>query len=312
MKKKILAICLALTLVLCTLPLAGFAATAAKVKMPNEGGSLNLRSGPGTNYSSVGYVQDGDSIQVYAENGEWSSITVDRTGKSGYIKTKYISTNASASTTAYVYVSADGGSLKVRAGAGTNYGVNGYVQHGDAIMVLSKGDVWSQIKVNKNGVTGYIKTKYIRSNPPSTAGSGPIWDVPSTSAPTTYDAAVIMTKTVGGQVNLRSGAGTNYQSLGKLSRGTFLKVTGTSGDWRKVTLNNGTSGYVQKNYVSFGVKGVTTGNVNLRTGAGTNHSVKVVLSKGTSITVHSISGNWAKVTAGSNTGYISIKYFEYN
>ena len=81
MKKKLLVLCVVLALLVGAIPMLGVAESNAYLKMPNAGGSLNLRSGPGTNYSSVGYVQDGDALDVYGASGEWSSITVKRTGK---------------------------------------------------------------------------------------------------------------------------------------------------------------------------------------------------------------------------------------
>ena len=310
MKKKILAILLVLMLILGALPVVSFAATEGTVKTTQSGGSLNLRAGPSTDHESLGYVQDGDAIIVNFQGTEWSNITVKKSGKSGYIKNKYIVTSSSggwtpsgggsSSTTATVYVSDHGGSLNLRAGEGTNTAIKGWVLHGDSITVLSKGSVWSKIKVARTGNTGYIKTKYIKTS--GGGGSTP-------SGPSNYDVAVITTKTAGGQVNVRSGAGTSYSSKGTVGRGTLLKVTGTSGDWVKVTLENGTEGFVHKNYVSYGKKAVTTASsLNLRYGPGTSYGIMNALAKGTSVVVHSVSGNWAYVTAGSQKGYVYTQY----
>ena len=216
---------------------------------------------------------------------------------------------ASVALAETVYVSQDGGSLKVRSGPGTNYEVAGYVQHGESVNVLDRGDSWSQIKVVRTGKVGYIKTRYLSngSSGGSTGGSG----TPSTGTASTYEPATIMTKTLGGAVNLRSGAGTGYSSLGTLSRGNFLKVIGREGDWVKVNTTNAKTGYVHKNYVSFGVKGTTTGNVNFRKGPGTSYGVIRTLSTGTTVTVTSVEGKWAKVSANGTTGYISTSYFKF-
>ena len=63
-------------------------------------------------------------------------------------------TTAAFAESAVVKTRTSDGSLKLRAGAGTNYAVNGYVKNGDAIDVLEKGDVWSKVKAVQSGKTG--------------------------------------------------------------------------------------------------------------------------------------------------------------
>lgn len=318
MKKRFLGILLSLILVLtCLAPAAALAETvSATVKMPNVGGSLHLRAKASKTSASVGYVQDGDSIRVYlddaARDGEeelWVKVKVASTGKSGYIKGKYISRGSGAT----VYVSASGGSLKVRCGPGTSYSVAGYVQHGQSISVTQRGTTWSKVEVSKTGVVGYIKTKYIFGSTTSvTVSGGSSADSSSSSAtaskPSSYDAASVMTRTAFGTVNLRKGAGTGYASVAKLGRGERLYVTGKSGDWYKAQTASGKTGYIRADYVSFGVTAKTTGSVNFRKGAGTNYGIIRELGKGTNVTVHSVSGKWAKVTASGKTGYVHISY----
>jgi peptidoglycan/xylan/chitin deacetylase (PgdA/CDA1 family) len=53
---------------------------------------------------------------------------------------------------------------------------------------------------------------------------------------------------------------------------------------------------------------VTTANLNLRSGPGTSYAVIAVIPKGTSVTVQSTVGNWAKVTYSGKTGYSSMSY----
>lgn len=313
MKKRFLGILLSLILILtCLAPAAALAETvSATVKMPNAGGSLHLRAKASKTSASVGYVQDGDSIRVYlddaARDGEeelWVKVKVASTGKSGYIKSKYISRSSGAT----VYVGASGGSLKIRSGPGTSYSVAGYVQHGQSISVTQRGTTWSKVKVSKTGVAGYIKTKYIFGSTTGVTVSGGSSAGSSTSKPSSYDAASVMTRTAFGTVNLRKGAGIGYASVARLGRGERLYVTGKSGDWYKAQTASGKTGYIRADYVSFGVTAKTTGSVNFRKGAGTNYGIIRELGKGTSVTVHSVSGKWAKVTASGRTGYVHISY----
>lgn len=309
MKKRLIAILLAVLTALSVMIPAANAESDAWIKLVYTDGSLNLRSGPGKNYDSIGYVKHGDGVEIFfgdskkdSEGEEWTHIKVDRTGKAGYVKTKYLSTKpvsgGAASATAKVYVGKNGGSLKLRKGPGTNYGVAGYVQHGEKISVESRGSEWSKVKVVSSGKVGYIKTKYIY-------GSG---STGTDTRPASYQLGVISTKTSGGMVNIRKGAGTSYASVGKVGRGVMLKITGEDGKWYKVTTSNGLTGYVSKSYVSLGVSAQTTANLNMRKGAGSSYGRVTTLSKGASLTVYSVSGNWAYVRAGKNSGYVSMNF----
>jgi uncharacterized protein YgiM (DUF1202 family) len=278
------------------LVLAAGTAVAATVYVSKDGGSLNLRAGKGTSYEITGYAVHGESVTVLENSGEWSKVMVDRTGKVGYIRSSYI-----RDAGATVYVSKDGGSLNLRAGKGTNYEITGYAVHGESVTVLENDGEWSKIRVERTGKVGYVRSSYIRgsSTPPPSGGTSK------------YEPALLMTKTVDGSVHLRSGAGSGYQSLGTLKRGDFLKAIGRSGDWIQVVTTNKKTGYVHKSYVSFGVGARTTGDVNFRKGPGTNYPVIRALSTGTGVTVLEIDGKWAKVRAGSATGYISTSYFRF-
>ena len=318
MKNKWIAILLALvTLLSVMVPACANAEADAWIKLAYSDGSLNLRSGAGKNYSSVGYVKHGDAVDIYygdnqtdSEGEEWTHIKVERTGKIGYVKTKYLSSSpvsggssgSESKKSATVYVSANGGSLKLRKGPGTDYGIAGYVRHGDKITVQSSGSDWSKIKVTSSGKVGYIKNKYI-----STSSSS---STPSKTSSSSYQIGKITTQTSAGAVNIRKGAGTGYATVGTVSRGTYVKITSEDGKWYKVTTSNGLSGYVSKSYVALGVTAKTTADVNMRKGASSSYSRITTLSKGTSVTVYSVSGNWAYVKTGSKSGYVSINYLQ--
>lgn len=314
MKKRFFGILLTLVLLVsCIAPAGALAETVSgTLKMPNAGGSLHLRSGASKLSASAGYVLDGDSLRIDLddaardnENELWVKVRVARTGKTGYIKSKYIS----QSTGPFVYVNPEGGSLRVRSGPGTSFSIAGYAAHLEPISVLYRGETWSRIKVNRTGKTGYIMTRYIFGytvgvTVPPTAEA----PAETVSLPDEYDVASVMTRTAFGVVNVRTGAGTQYSSAAKLSRGDKLAVTGKSGDWYKVQTAAGKTGYIRADYVSFGVTTQTTGEVNFRKGPGTGYGIIRELSKGTSVIVHSVDGRWAKVTCGGKSGYLHMSY----
>jgi uncharacterized protein YgiM (DUF1202 family) len=63
----------------------------AKVKLESSK-SLNIRSGPGTDYAAIGKVSNGSTVEVLADTGKdddkWSFIRQD--DKSGYVSAAYL------------------------------------------------------------------------------------------------------------------------------------------------------------------------------------------------------------------------------
>lgn len=70
----------------------------SKVKYVNNS-TLNVRSGPGTNYDVVDKVYQGDKVEVAFESGEWSRVQIPN-GRNGYVFSAYLSnTNLSSVNT---------------------------------------------------------------------------------------------------------------------------------------------------------------------------------------------------------------------
>ena len=55
----------------------------------------------------------------------------------------------------------------------------------------------------------------------------------------------------------------------------------------------------------------TTGNVNMRKGAGTDYSRILTIPSGTNITLLSAGNKWSQVSYGGRTGYIHNNYWKY-
>ncbi len=126
-------------------------------------------------------------------------------------------------------------------------------------------------------------------------------------------------------VNLRKGAGTGYAIVTCMRKNTvitFIDGKLYSSNWYKVKLNNGTTGYVHKDYVKAkqtvsSSTSVTTGYVNddyvnLRKGAGTNYAVVTCLRKNTNFTfvdTKLYNSSWYKIKLSNGTiGYIFSTY----
>ena len=59
-------------------------------KVAVSSGSLNIRSGPGTNYQKTGSLYKGESVVVLSSSGEWTNILFNGSA-TGYVSSKYLS-----------------------------------------------------------------------------------------------------------------------------------------------------------------------------------------------------------------------------
>ena len=126
------------------------------------------------------------------------------------------------------------------------------------------------------------------------------------------NVASVTTKYAGSTVNIRAGAGTNYNAIAAVTRGTRLSVLSTANGWYQVSVpSKGVTGYISASYVSLGLSARTTGNVNFRTGAGTGYERIGTIAKGSKITVLSVGEKWSQVSYNGKTGYISNAYWSY-
>ena len=134
--------------------------------------SLNVRKGPGTNYSVVTTLSGGTKVTVKSTEDGWSKITTGNI--TGYVSSKYLTSsrpsadNDSNETSTTKYVESNI-SLNVRKGPGTNYSVVTTLSGGTKVTVKSTEDGWS--KITTGNTTGYVSSKYLTSTKPSSSGS---------------------------------------------------------------------------------------------------------------------------------------------
>lgn len=120
-------------------------------------------------------------------------------------------------------------------------------------------------------------------------------------------------KTSSGNLNVRSGAGTSYKILGSLSNGAKVTITDDSNaDWYTIKYNSG-KGYVNKDYITFTTSTqyvkISSGTLNVRSGAGTNYSSLGSLKNGQAVTIiDSSNADWYAIKYNNNLGYVSKQY----
>lgn len=126
--------------------------------------SVNLRSGPGTGYSSGGTLPAGTALTVNSVSGTWYYVTVTSTGKTGYVHSSYVTLSGTGSSTVVTgsengYVTAR--SLNLRKGPGTKYASISKLAYGTAVTIVNSSGKWYYVNVGSTGTAGYVYSSYI-------------------------------------------------------------------------------------------------------------------------------------------------------
>ena len=124
---------------------------------------LNLRTAPGTEYTSQGIVDKGIVLNVRESGKDAKGITwyrVTTSGKTGWICSTYTRQSEVVAPTK-VRMSGD---AHIRTGAGLNYASAGIIKKGakatylNSAAVDNRGVVW--YRISYNGTTGWVSSKY--------------------------------------------------------------------------------------------------------------------------------------------------------
>ena len=274
--------------------------------------ALNMRSSASTSSSIVTTLPRGTVVLV-TDDSQSGWYKVWYKGYEGYMSASYLSVSDTADS-AFGTGTIKGTDVRVRSGPSTSYSILGVENTGETMSVTGVSGVW--YKVSYNGSTGYVHSAYMTLSGSGSSSSGSTSSSGSSSSGSTSSG----TGTINADyVRMRSGPSTSYSILGTYNKGTEMTITGSSGDWYKVSYN-GTDGYVYKTYLtlnsgdSFSVTemedtaAVVTSAVHMRIGPATSYQSLRVLGSGTQVTITGSSGNWYRVSYNGSTGYIYKSY----
>lgn len=280
------------------------------------GSDVRMRSGAGTDYSVIGTYGKGTQMTVTGVSGNWYAVSYN--GKTGYVCADYMKVTSSAASSSASTATATesvsgtgtitGSSVRMRSGAGTNYSILATFAKGTQVQVTGKTGNWYAIKYD--GKSGYVSADYLK-----------LIEAAAATAPANNTSTSSTGKTgavIGTSVRMRSGPGTNYDTLGYYSNGVTMNVLGSENGWYKVSYN-GKTGYIIAKYLrvtpdsSTSTDGVVTGSdVRLRLGPGTNYGIVGTYGKGTNLKISGSSGNWYEVSVNGTYGYMSKDYVKVN
>ncbi len=278
-------------------------------------GALNLRSGPGLTFPVITVMPDG------------ATVTITGSLQNGYYPVRYGSTNGYAAAaflrigtgpsptpttpsgqTATVF----DGALNLRSGPGLSFPV---------ILVMPGG---SSVTITGSLQNGYYPVRYGSTNGFASATYLRIGGTPSSPTPTATPPA-IDTATVLEGLNLRSGPSTSFPVVAVMPAGVTVSITGPLQNGYYPVRYNGINGFAYATYLRLTSQPTatpttpptqtawTTANVNLRSGAGINFGVILVVPIGAQVTVTgSVTNNYLSVIYSGTSGYISADYVTFD
>lgn len=141
-------------------------ATTAVVTTQN-GGKVNVRSGPSSSYSSIGKLASGTQVNVLLKGNGWYMISGG--GYEGFMSTQYLSGTGSTlgtntgttttSTTAWVNNPKATQVLNLRETPSQSARSIGQYRNGTKVKVVSRGATWCEVYVGTRH--GYMMTRYL-------------------------------------------------------------------------------------------------------------------------------------------------------
>ena len=301
---------------------------AAETKMNIKGtvtsGPLNVRAGAGTTYKVITSLDKGKTITVLTKkedkNGDlWYKYKI-KTLKYGYVNAKFIklkentiTDKASAFTRKAIVQSS---TLKVRAGSGSVYEQLGSLKKNDVIYINRQvekvsGKIW--YRFSYGDTKGYVNGDYVK--------------LTVIESETDINQKAIVKE---GPLNVRTGPGTGYNSLGALAEGKSFQaiqiIKKTNGiTWYKYNFSDSKYGYVSGEYVELTNivtedkltrKAIVTSNtLKVREGPGSANEQIGTLKKGDVVFISKqmelVSGvTWYEIEYDKKTAYINGKFVE--
>lgn len=304
-----------------------------------------IRSGPGTDYDSIGFALRGFKVSVLDNAGNWAKIQTEA-GLVGYMSKDLLSYNEIERVASYldtnktVYVNVS--FAYIRSGPTTSSDEVGGAELNEQLTQIQTDGSWSKVR-STAGVTGYIRNDLLTETVPAyPITRTPATEAPTQAAPPASDGFTAVGQTVyvtAAAANVRQYASIDSDRLTTVYHGNALTQVSTNGSWSKVTTAGGVTGYISNALFSATQPTSPTtaaptapaeeapaapsweardryvwvfvSAANLRADASADSALVESLPRGTRLYQSATNGSWSKVTAPSGAvGYILNTLFQ--
>jgi uncharacterized protein YgiM (DUF1202 family) len=260
--------------------------------------SLNVRSGPGTEYAKLGTVAVGSWVSVTGSSGTWRVADVVGSALSGYMSAGFLkSADPSVQATAVVDNPVAAQFLNLRQSPSYSAPVLGKYYNGAVCTVLSESGGWYYVSID--GIQGYFRGEYLN------VSGGAI-----SAEKATVKAAS------GNKVNMRSGPGLGYSLIAQVTTGTVVSVL-LKGNGFWMIASGGSAGFMASEFLTLSGSGgaygvvtnpVSTQKLNLRENSNTTAKILGQYGNGKKVAILAQGTRWCKVTVDQLTGYMQTGY----
>ncbi|WP_167578583.1 SH3 domain-containing protein [Jeotgalibacillus proteolyticus] len=236
---------------------------------------LRIRSGPGTDEAVLGVLSSGDSVTVHTDSSGWLEVTA-ADGTKGWVNGEFISSsgqsNQDSSDTSNSSIQSSQGTilvdrLNVRNDFSSEGSVIGSLNQGDRVNIIEEQYGW--LNVEGNGLNGWVSSTYVQYQAQESADA----DQRPVQASTLEDTSIVV---VVDSLTVRNGPAHSGESISAVSLGESFTIQEVSGDWYKIELDSGSTGWIASWFTE-------PGSGNTAEGSSTNGTTVTVLYNGSNV-----------------------------
>ena len=264
-----------------------------------NGTEVNVRTGPGTNYTAVTQGNTGDKVYILGISGGWYKVIFGE--KICYVRSDYVD----LTEIPYENEKSDNEPLFYKGGKST-----GITPSADAL----KGE--QAPEATEPEETKPAETEPPKETTPPTEETKPEEDKTEKPGETVDDGLMDGVGFVtASALLLRAGPSTSSAVLGSAPKNDVVVIVSKHGDWYKV-IHNLKEGYMHGDYLNvqnpgnseLGYGKITGYGVNLRKGPSTDHDVVTMGTKGNTAYILGLEDGWYRVIFGNDICYIRSDY----
>lgn len=270
---------------------------------------LRIRTGPGTSFQIIGYLNKGQKVSILDKNENW--IKISSSFGAGWVSSQYLdvqkeqitSNNSNQQATKTGMITTNG--LNVRKSPSLTSSVIGKLAKGMTVQIYSENNGWMEIQFSNQ--KAWVSSQYVDSKPSSSSGSsktnGTIGTVTANS------------------LNIRNGASLNAKIIGTVNKNQQFPILEELNNWAKIEYKSGSYGwivswYLDKSYSNKSngsgqtVKGSTVtilqNGSNIRKGASLNTDVLYRANAGEKFSVVKVTNQWYELKLkNGTTGFVA-------
>ncbi|MGL5646530.1 MAG: SH3 domain-containing protein [Clostridium sp.] len=297
-----------------------------KGKVININSNLRIRQGSSSNTPVVGYLQNGDVVNILGEDNGFYKININ--GVTGYVYNEYIEklngSNVKENNSTLGTIVNVRSNLRFRSEPTTDSTVLGYFTNGQEVKIIGQANGWT--KVSYEGQVGYVDSSYVGLKNNSNQNAV-VNEANNNTVSMSATGGVVHVET---NLRIRTGATTDSTIIGRLYEGDKVNIVGKDGDWYKIKTSNGT-GFVCADYIEIlgsGNNNIVNNNENnnisktngygevinipstlrVRTSPSLSSGVIGSLQSGQTFKITGQSGNWYKIDYNGQSAYVSSNY----